>query len=177
MCGDIPSCSKPEQQWRTSGQFRSKYYSNFGNAAQVLQAWRQSQQVSVGIDFLSKDEARRVLNVKWEVLCHLIRHGHLRTTERRVGRRCSEVVLLKELERFRAIFIALSTLAKRSGICAKQAPSWAQSAGIHLITGPTIDGCRQYIARVPQSDATPLSRGNCDCEPPRVLRRLFSLRG
>lgn len=149
MAGDFPLRTKSEQ-----GSIAQRLYMRIKD----VQAWRQSQQVSVGIDFLSKDEARRVLKLKWEVLCHLIRHGHLRTTERRVGRRCSEVVLLKELERFRAIFIPLSTLAKRSGICAKQAPSWAQSAGIHLITGPTIDGCRQYIARVPQSDATLLSR-------------------
>ena len=69
-----------------------------------VQAWRSARRDSVALDFVSKEEARRFLNVKWEVLCHLIRHGHLRTIKRRTGRRCSEVVLIKEL---RASKIAL----------------------------------------------------------------------
>ena len=92
----------------------------------------------------------RFLNVKWEVLCHLIRHGHLRTIKRRTGSRCSEVVLIKELERFQAAYVPLVTFAKENGLSSKHAPLWAKTAGMQLVAGPTIDGCRQYIARTPR---------------------------
>ena len=115
-----------------------------------VQAWRSARRDSVALDFVSKEEARRFLNVKWEVLCHLIRHGHLRTIKRRTGRRCSEVVLIKELERFQAAYVPLVTFAKENGLSSKHAPLWAKTAGIQLVAGPTIDGCRQYIARTPR---------------------------
>ena len=115
-----------------------------------VQAWRSARRDSVALDFVSKEEARRFLNVKWEVLCHLIRHGHLRTIKRRTGRRCSEVVLIKELERFQAAYVPLVTFAKENGLSSQHAPLWAKTAGIQLVAGPTIDGCRQYIARTPR---------------------------
>ena len=140
IAGEISLCVRPEE-----GSIAQRLYMSI----QDVQAWRQSRQTPIGNDFVSKDEARRVLNVKWEVLCHLIRHGHLSTIRRRLGRRCSEVMSLKELERGQATYVPLATLAKENGVSAKRAPSWARAAGIQLVAGPTIDGCRQYIALCP----------------------------
>lgn len=112
-----------------------------------VQRWRQSKRASAKPDAVSIDEARRILNVKREVICHLIRQGHVRTIEGRHGRRRSTLIPADELKRAIARFVPLSALAKKSGISPKHAPAWAKTKGIQLVAGPSIDGCRQYIAR------------------------------
>lgn len=92
-------------------------------------------------------DAARLMEVKQEVMYHLVRLGLLDTRIARIGRRMSRVVELEALDKFRLNYEPLACLARRQGVALRQAPDWAVREGFELVTGPKIDGGRQYIVR------------------------------
>jgi hypothetical protein len=94
-------------------------------------------------------EAARRISVKQEVMYHLINVGLLRTREGKLGRRVTRVVDVDDLRKFTEQFLPLLALAKTLGISTRQAPGWARQHGIEIITGPSVDGGRQYWIRKP----------------------------
>ncbi|RBB37269.1 hypothetical protein DPV79_21525 [Burkholderia reimsis] len=94
-------------------------------------------------------EAARRLGVKQEVMYHLINIGLFSTRTGKLRRRAAQVVDADELKKFSQQFLPLSTVARAMGISARQAPSWAREHGIEIVTGPSVDGGRQYWIRKP----------------------------
>ncbi|WP_232505815.1 hypothetical protein, partial [Burkholderia thailandensis] len=94
-------------------------------------------------------EAARRLGVKQEVMYHLINIGLVGTRTGKRRRRTARIVDADELKRFSGQFLPLSTVARAMGISARQAPSWAREHGIEIVTGPSVDGGRQYWIRKP----------------------------
>lgn len=94
-------------------------------------------------------EAARRLGVKQEVMYHLINIGLVGTRTGKLRRRTARIVDADELKRFSGQFLPLSTVARAMGISARQAPSWAREHGIEIVTGPSVDGGRQYWIRKP----------------------------
>lgn len=92
-------------------------------------------------------EAARQLGVKQEVMYHLINKGLLRTHAGKLGRRTARVVDARDLRNFTERFQPLLAIAKEAGISARAAPSWARQRGIEIVTGPSVDGSRQYWIR------------------------------
>jgi hypothetical protein len=96
-------------------------------------------------------EAARRLCVKQEVMYHLINIGLVVTRTGKLGRRAARVVEVNELNKFAEQFLPLITLARASGISAREAPDWAKQRGIEIVTGPSVDGGRQYWVRRPNN--------------------------
>ncbi|PRX34386.1 hypothetical protein B0G75_102418 [Paraburkholderia sp. BL18I3N2] len=94
-------------------------------------------------------EAARRLGVKQEVMYHLINIGLIRTRMGKLRRRAARVVDVDDLQMFTEQFLPLSTVAKTIGISASEAPGWARQHGIEIVTGPSVDGGRQYWIRKP----------------------------
>ena len=96
---------------------------------------------------LSIVETARRLGVKQEVMYHLINKGFLKAQTGKLGRRAARVVDVDDLMKFTEQFLPLFTAAKAMGISARKAPSWAMRHGIEIVTGPSVDGGRQYWIR------------------------------
>ncbi|KKL36621.1 hypothetical protein WR30_00050 [Burkholderia contaminans FFH2055] len=94
-------------------------------------------------------EAARRLGVKQEVMYHLVNIGLVSTRTGKLRRRAARVVDADELKKFSQQFLPLSTVARAMGIFTRQAPSWAREHGIEIVTGPSVDGGRQYWIRKP----------------------------
>jgi hypothetical protein len=92
-------------------------------------------------------EAARRLGVKQEVMYHLINIGLVRTRTGKLRRRAARVVDVEDLQKFTEQFLPLFTVAKTIGISAREAPGWARQHGIEIVTGPSVDGGRQYWVR------------------------------
>lgn len=111
---------------------------------------------------LSIPDAAAALRLKQQVTYHLIRHGLLPFTRRRVGRRVASFVSAADVEVFKKNFRPLVSLAAGAGVGSRRAVAWAEAAGLELITGPSVDGGRQYFVRVcatTQDDVLPAHVG------------------
>ncbi|MFM0086898.1 hypothetical protein PQR46_08155 [Paraburkholderia sediminicola] len=94
-------------------------------------------------------EAARRISVKQEVMYHLINIGLLRTREGKLGRRAARVVDVNDLEKFTEQFLPLIAVARTIGVSVREAPDWARQHGIEVVSGPSVDGGRQYWIRRP----------------------------
>lgn len=92
-------------------------------------------------------EAARRLGVKQEVMYQLINKGLVRSRMGKLGRRAARVIDVDDLLMFTEQFLPLFTVAKAMGISARGAPGWARQHGIEIVTGPSVDGGRQYWIR------------------------------
>lgn len=93
--------------------------------------------------------AAHMLGVKQEVMYHLVNKGLLKTRAGKLGRRTARVVDVGDLRNFTEQFRPLIAAANEAGICARDAPNWARQLGIEIVTGPLVDGGRQYWIRRP----------------------------
>ncbi|MCX4164584.1 MULTISPECIES: hypothetical protein [Paraburkholderia] len=106
---------------------------------------------------LSIVEAARRLSVKQEMMYHLVNIGLVRTRTGKLRRRAARVIEADDLLKFTEQFAPLLTMAKAVGVSPRQAPEWARQNGVELITGPSVDGGRQYWIRRPAG--VDISRG------------------
>jgi hypothetical protein len=94
---------------------------------------------------LSLTQVAQRLAVKDEVISHLLRIGLLHAEVWLSGRRRCRVVTEEALAAFESRYVTLAALAQQAGIGSRGAVSWASSQGLCLVTGPGVDGSRQYI--------------------------------
>lgn len=87
------------------------------------------------------------LGLKQEVVYHLVRKGLIRTRRARSGRRQAQVVTLAMLHAFEDTYESLSCAAVRAGMDHRRGLQWARANGVALVTGPGVDGGRQYFVR------------------------------
>jgi hypothetical protein len=99
---------------------------------------------------LTASQAARALGLKSQVVYQLLSKGLLRALRRRVHGRFAQFIEAAEVERFRGQFRPLSTVFPGAG---RSAPELACAAGMELVSGPSVDGLRQYFVR-------------CDRRPP-----------
>ena len=93
---------------------------------------------------LSLNEAARALNVKAQVAYELANRGLLRTiTLRGAGRH----VLPEAVAEFAKRYVVLSELTRLHGVHSHSALAWARAQGYEVVTGPRIDGGRQYFVK------------------------------
>ncbi|WP_157685167.1 hypothetical protein [Robbsia andropogonis] len=98
---------------------------------------------------LSIVEAARRLNIKQQVMYHLIDIGLIRMQTGKLSRRMARLVDSRDLDNFSKHFCPLVTVSKYMGIASRNAPAWARDIGLDIVTGPTVDGGRQYWIRTP----------------------------
>jgi len=89
----------------------------------------------------------KALGVKPDVVRSLVLKGFLTPIETRANARAPQYFHRRDIDRFQEAFTSLKSLAAEAGIAPKQAPSWARHVGYEIVSGPTIDGCRQYFVR------------------------------
>lgn len=94
---------------------------------------------------VSLSEAANILGVKEQVAYELANRGLLQTITLRVGRRLSQRVPPSAIDEFNAKYAALNTLAVAERVHSRAALGWAQLRGLKVVTGPKIDGTRQYF--------------------------------
>jgi hypothetical protein len=116
----------------------------YADRGEVISAAQVPTESSSGISIV--DAARR-LGVKQEVMYHLINIGLVRTRTGKLRRRAARVVDVYDLQKFTEQFLPLISVAKALGLSAREAPAWARRHGIEIVTGPSVDGGRQYWIR------------------------------
>lgn len=97
---------------------------------------------------LSIPDAAVALGLKQQVTYHLIQRGLLSSSRRRIGRRVARFVSAADVEVFKKNFRPLVSLAAGAGVGSRRAVAWAEAAGLELVSGPAVDGGRQYFVRV-----------------------------
>lgn len=90
-------------------------------------------------------EAARLLGLKDEVMYHLVNVGLVNTSMAADRRRGTRVVDAKELERFSAEVETLATACRRHNVSMRNSVEWARERGMKFVSGPTVDGGRQYF--------------------------------
>lgn len=98
-------------------------------------------------ELISIPQASERLKLKQEVLYHLVDKGLIKVISAKVGRRSARFVTELELTRFTTQIEPLSVAASRSNISKQGALHWAISCNLEIISGPNIDGGRQYFLR------------------------------
>lgn len=94
-------------------------------------------------------EVAAVLRVKHEVVRDLIRCGLLKASMGTISRRHCWRITNDDLASFQSSYVALIELTKRANVRSKDGVAWAQEQGLHVATGPCIDGSRQYFVKRP----------------------------
>jgi len=90
-------------------------------------------------------EAASQLGLKQQVVYHLASVGLLRTAACKVGSRTARLVSSDDLNQFKRSCIPLVLVAKRAGVAPKDAFEWAVAMQMKVVTGPQVDGGRQYF--------------------------------
>lgn len=98
-------------------------------------------------EFISIPDAASQLKLKQEVVYHLVNHGVIKVVPQRIGRRFARFIKFQELARFNEKIESLVSAASRHGISRQAALSWANETGKEIVSGPTVDGGRQYFIR------------------------------
>ena len=109
-----------------------------------VQAWWRSEQAR-GHETLSLGQAAVALGVKEQVAYALADRGLLKASATRIGRRAGRRVTLESISAFQDRYVALTTLTAPEGVHSHAALAWAQARGLKVVTGPKVDGSRQYF--------------------------------
>ncbi len=104
----------------------------------LIRGWLRKQRS--GTTSMTIDCAAKRLGIKQQVGYDLVRRGLLQATAATTG----NLVQPESLQRFTATFISLAELARRFATSPK---SMLQRLDAMPVTGPSIDGCRQYFYR------------------------------
>lgn len=112
-------------------------------SASQVRKWKEGLS-SVTTRVTIMDAAKR-MNIKEQVMYHLVNVGLIRVVAVRCSGRAVRLVELAELDRFRATYEPLALAAKREQVDFRGALAWARRAGISIVSGPSVDGGRQYF--------------------------------
>lgn len=118
--------------------------------ATVRRWWMKQPEPSSTL--LTMRDAATELHVKDEVLAHLVSAGLIETVSQRCGRRMARFVRLDDLLEFKARHCKLKELADASAVPVRLAYRWASEKGFAVVTGPLVDGGRQYFVRRPEPE-------------------------
>lgn len=101
--------------------------------------------------YLSLPDLAKHLGLKEQVVYHLVKVGLIGVEVRREGRRPARFVSNENVEAFVQAVEPLARVASRYGVPLRAAPEWAKLHGLRLVSGPSVDGGRQYfVSCVPQ---------------------------
>lgn len=120
-------------------------------SAQQAKCWQRPARPSELVR-LTIPEAALALGLKQQVVYDLVRRGFLKTHVHDKGARITRCVLAGDLRLFRLDFEPLVQIAKEAGVTPKKAYTWAVHFGMDVVTGPCVDGSRQYFVRRSKRD-------------------------
>jgi len=108
-------------------------------------SWRARHRAGTEKVQLTAMEVASELGIKQEVAYHLIRSELLKSHTELLGKRSCRFVHVKDLEKFQTNYISAACLAKKTKTSSKGIVERLRKIGIHAVTGPGIDSCRQYF--------------------------------
>lgn len=130
--------------------------------AEAVRAYLQTTRASVD-DWLSVDRAAHLLGVKQQVAYELIAVGLLKSTPTRSGHRRISRANLRE---FQDTYVSLADLARKQ---AHSPTRTLRSLGAVPVSGPSVDGSRQYFFRrtdICEEELPPVCRVVADTTSP-----------
>lgn len=133
-----------------SGELEAKGGSDFGAIGAWLmtaadaEAWARKRRLEER-DAMTLTRAAQVLAVKYEVARDLLRAGLLSARRGVLGGRQAWWIAPSDLQAFKERYVPLAHLAKEAGIRSRDGLEWAQHLGLSVVTGPRVDGARQYF--------------------------------
>jgi hypothetical protein len=98
-------------------------------------------------DGMTAQVVAQQLLVKEDVAYQLIGAGLLKSFEFHLNGRSIRLVLVAALQEFRDSYYPLINFARWRTTSSSSAFRWLASNGIHPVTGPSVDGLRQYFYR------------------------------
>ncbi len=114
----------------------------------AISKWSQDRR-NRAASLLSLGQVAVGLGVKPEVVSDLIKIGVLRARKGTLqGRRCW-CVTSQEMASFHQLAVPLASLAKVNGVRVRDGYAWATERGLKVLTGPRVDGTRQYFVKRP----------------------------
>lgn len=108
-----------------------------------VDAWRE--RLSPGSARVTIPDGAKRLGIKEQVMYHLVNVGLIGVVSGRCSRRTVRLVELAELDRFRATYEPLALAARRDHVDFRGALAWAKRTGLTIVSGPSLDGGRQYF--------------------------------
>jgi hypothetical protein len=112
-----------------------------------VRAWLSAKQSASEGSWLTVPECAERLGLKQEVVYHLVRVGLIPARRIRADRRVAQLVAQEALREFEQQYEPLVRAAVKAGVDHRHGFAWAQASGAQLVTGPRIDGGRQYFVR------------------------------
>ena len=109
--------------------------------------------VTFAMPSLSVSEAGRILGLSSSTTYELIRAGLIVPLFCKLKNRNTMRIDNSCLTAFQTRYVKLSELCKAEGTRPKNVANWALQRGIEVVSGPSIDGVRQYIALRPKGAA------------------------
>ncbi|RQO37222.1 hypothetical protein DBR37_03265 [Herminiimonas sp. KBW02] len=136
LSGDISTIGTPESKDGIAGVLldRTEYYD-----------WRSRFTLCQGDEQWTLPQLAKKLGFKQQVIYHLAGSGLLQSLTQKSGRRKYRVVTLAALNEFEDKYISSAQLAKLRNTSPKFIIKNLMTEGIVPISGPSIDGCRQYF--------------------------------
>lgn len=111
-----------------------------------VRAWSASIRQEA-LDWISIPKAAVALQLKQEVVYDLVHRGWIETVVRDMRGRRARAISQDALRHFQKQYEPLIAAAKREGVLPRHALSWALETGLEFISGPSVDGARQYFVR------------------------------
>lgn len=97
---------------------------------------------------LTLPEVASVLGLKQQVVYHLVQKGLIHAAVQQVGKRKAKVVTHQALLDFKNSFMPLAWVAAYAGVDHRHGLRWAHAESLEVVSGPTVDGGRQYFVRL-----------------------------
>ncbi|MBY0235417.1 MAG: hypothetical protein K2W93_10570 [Burkholderiaceae bacterium] len=133
-------------------------------SATDIEAWAKRQRNSAPEE-LTLSDASAALGLKHDVVRDLIRVGLLKGRFGSARSRSTWCVSAGDIEAFKLRYVPLAVLSREANVRPRDGLAWARSQGIQVVTGPGVDGTRQYFAcRLSQPPINP----QCGIGPHRV---------
>ncbi len=96
---------------------------------------------------MTVEEVANLARIKYEVLSQWVDRGFIAVEKVKEGRKRRRYITLESLDMFRRNYVLCSALAKEFGVSSKRLLEVYSRKGVSPISGPTIDGARQYLFR------------------------------
>lgn len=96
-------------------------------------------------------EVATMLGVKPDVVRDLIRVGLLKARTGQINKRRCWCISLQDVEDFQQKYVALAELTRQSYVRSKDGFAWAREQQLRVVTGPAVDGSRQYFVSRPDA--------------------------
>ncbi|OYT88691.1 MAG: hypothetical protein CFE43_21125 [Burkholderiales bacterium PBB3] len=111
-----------------------------------LSQWR-AVELDADAEWLTIPETACKLGLKEQVTYELVSLGLLKCERRRLKSRMTRAISADSISFFEQNYVSLSNLLAENNVYPKNGYAWALDAGLCVVSGPLVDGTRQYFVK------------------------------